>query len=108
MPESPCREPLCPEFADIRGRCAKHAKQYVQASKQRTKGRAIYNSKRWAVLRRKVLLRDRYTCQHCGRFGNNVDHAVPVAQGGLEWDTDNLQALCRSCHSRKTAKEVWT
>ena len=33
-----------------------------------------------------------------------VDHIVPKARGGPDaWD--NLQALCKSCHSRKTAVE---
>jgi 5-methylcytosine-specific restriction protein A len=35
---------------------------------------------------------------------NEVDHIKSKSQGGKdEWD--NLQALCKSCHSRKTAAE---
>ena len=33
-----------------------------------------------------------------------VDHIVPLSRGGGN-DWDNLQALCKSCHSRKTARE---
>ena len=35
-----------------------------------------------------------------------VDHIIPH-KGNLElfWDEDNLQALCKPCHDRKTAKE---
>lgn len=34
-----------------------------------------------------------------------VDHIKPKSQGGRdEWE--NLQALCKSCHSRKTAAEL--
>ena len=33
-----------------------------------------------------------------------VDHIVPKAQGGTD-DESNLQSLCWSCHSRKTAKD---
>ena len=35
-----------------------------------------------------------------------ADHIIPH-KGNLElfWDEGNLQALCKSCHDRKTAKE---
>jgi len=33
-----------------------------------------------------------------------VDHIVPLRAGGTN-DAENLQALCKSCHSRKTAIE---
>lgn len=34
-----------------------------------------------------------------------VDHIVRIKSGGAAWDMRNLQALCRSCHIAKTARE---
>lgn len=35
-----------------------------------------------------------------------VDHITPhKGDKGLFWDSNNWQALCKPCHSRKTAKE---
>jgi 5-methylcytosine-specific restriction protein A len=107
MPKSACVEPGCPDFAEQRGRCERHSKERAKEARDRTIGRDFYGTKRWRALRRRVLKRDRYTCQECRRFGNEVDHVVPVAQGGARWSEDNLQTLCKSCHSRKTAREVW-
>lgn len=107
MPLSACREPMCPDFGVIRGRCELHAKTYRQRTRKATAGASMYGTKRWKAARRKCLSRDRYTCQDCRRFGNEVDHVVPLAQGGLPFALNNLQTLCKPCHSRKTAKEVW-
>jgi len=61
------------------------------------------------AIRRRVLLRDGYTCQCCGivRMDNEVDHCIPLEQGGSN-DYENLQTLCSGpdgCHARKTAEE---
>ena len=72
-----------------------------------------------------ILERDCYTCQICGisrglldsfipHLGDylllEVDHIVPVAQGGRGDDEDNLQTLCWRCNrkkgSTKTNEEV--
>ena len=34
-----------------------------------------------------------------------LDHIVPLADGGAFWDTANWQALCEPCHDEKTAAE---
>jgi len=34
-----------------------------------------------------------------------IDHIVPVRDGGAAWSIENLQGLCVECHKRKTAKE---
>lgn len=38
------------------------------------------------------------------RSATDVDHIMPKSQGGTD-DWDNLQALCKSHHSEKTARE---
>jgi 5-methylcytosine-specific restriction enzyme A len=41
-------------------------------------------------------------CVSCGAQATEVDHITPKAKGGGdEWE--NLQALCKRCHSSKTA-----
>lgn len=40
----------------------------------------------------------------CNRPATDVDHIVPLRLGGSN-QFINLQALCHSCHSRKTARE---
>lgn len=58
----------------------------------------------------RIKLRDRYTCQGCGRVTQEleVDHIVPLWQGGADVDA-NLQSLCAGpdgCHAQKTAREA--
>jgi 5-methylcytosine-specific restriction endonuclease McrA len=45
-------------------------------------------------------------CKTCDRAANEVDHVTPLRDGGAKYDLENLQALCKSCHSRKTAAEM--
>lgn len=70
----------------------------------RTRGNA------WMATRRRILLRDRYTCQGCGlvRADHEIDHRVPLELGGADEDS-NLQCLCAGtggCHARKTKLEA--
>src|SRR5882672_8425635 len=48
-----------------------------------------------------------WRCNHCGQPSREgqVDHIVNAAEGGSD-DLTNLQWLCRSCHSIKTAAEA--
>ena len=64
----------------------------------------------WMATRRRILQRDGYACQCCGvvRADNEIDHRVPLEQGGSN-DDDNLQTLCGGpdgCHARKTKAEA--
>ena len=59
-------------------------------------------------LRKKVMERDNYTCQFCGRYmpdGKNIhiDHIIPVSKGG-KTVMSNLQVLCATCNLRKSDK----
>ncbi|QOI66988.1 HNH endonuclease [Microbacterium phage GardenState] len=62
----------------------------------------------WQTRRIRVLRRDSYRCQArdslghlCGAPANQVDHVIP----GDDHDEDNLQALCRWHHDRKSSAE---
>lgn len=71
-----------------------------------SKYRAVYHSARWQKVRALVLMREPL-CRPCGKRGkavpaNQVDHIVPLEEGGAAFDLDNLQPLCRSCHASKS------
>jgi 5-methylcytosine-specific restriction protein A len=50
------------------------------------------------------MVRDGHRCTLCGAPAVQVDHIVPVAEGGTH-DLDNLAAICQSCHDAKTKAE---
>ena len=61
-------------------------------------------SGKWLRLRRMVINRDPL-CVICQKSAaTDVDHIVPLNQGGTN-KLSNLQGLCHSCHSRKTARD---
>ena len=62
--------------------------------------------RQWARVRLKVLDRDGWRCQTCGKVGRlEVDHITPLVDNGAVYDWDNLQTLCRGCHIAKTRAE---
>lgn len=72
--------------------------------------RLRYFTSRWTRLRMMVLRRDRGLCQECLRngkteTGNQVDHIRAAKHADeLFWVQDNLQTLCRKCHTMKTMR----
>ncbi len=45
-----------------------------------------------------------YACNECHSSSDiTIDHVVPLSRGGSD-ELENLQFLCRSCNSRKSAK----
>lgn len=77
------------------------------------------NIKIWPSIRSKIIKRDNYTCKHCGWHPEIkgeaywahdaafvVDHIVPIAMNGLEWDESNMQTLCIKCNKIKTKQDM--
>jgi 5-methylcytosine-specific restriction enzyme A len=69
--------------------------------------RVATSDKRWPALRLAAKRRDGFKCVKCGaRDRLEVDHIKPVrTHPKLAFDLGNLQVLCPTCHSRKTAVE---
>ncbi len=60
------------------------------------------------ALRKKIMERDNYTCQICGKYmpdevGLQIDHIIPVSKGGKSVSS-NLRVLCSKCNGAKSDK----
>jgi 5-methylcytosine-specific restriction endonuclease McrA len=55
--------------------------------------------------RREIFLRDRHTCQYCGRSSHDLtlDHVLPRHRGG-EHSWENLVSACKQCNHRKAGR----
>lgn len=63
----------------------------------------------WKRTVRRILNRDGHRCQIryvglCIGLAGEVDHIIPVSQGGGDHDA-NLRAACGPCHKAKTSDE---
>ena len=63
----------------------------------------------WSRVRRVIYARDGGICMKCGRpvsrTNFHVDHIVPLAAGGDEWDLSNLELSCPQCNMQKGTRE---
>jgi 5-methylcytosine-specific restriction endonuclease McrA len=56
------------------------------------------------MLRKRVLFEQRVCAdEDCMRLATEVDHIVPMSQGGPEYERDNCQGLCAHHHALKSA-----
>lgn len=111
----PCAFPGCPALVrePWERYCDEHRAQ-VQRRYDRERGSSAARGygARWQKLRAMVLRRHPLCADpfgvHAERgeavVATEVDHIVPLSRGGTN-AMDNLQPLCKSCHSRKTALE---
>lgn len=63
----------------------------------------------WDTLRRKVLARDQRCCYLCDQAGGEqleVDHLIPVTEGGGN-ELTNLATCHASCHARRHREPEW-
>jgi len=104
----PMTENLCgscqEKFTDKEKKRQKEYDEHVRDKKSKQ----FYNSTQWRQARLSVLLRDNYLCVSCKKKGKLseatvIDHIEPIK---VSWEKrlslNNLQALCDSCHTKKT------
>jgi hypothetical protein len=66
----------------------------------RATGRPAASVEEWNAIKTAILTRAGWRCQACGAGGRlDVHHIVKRAQGGSDFDLDQLVALCRRCHA---------
>lgn len=106
-PKVACKYFNCPELVDSPGYCPKHRAFMGYVSDQ---WHDLYNNPRW-VKYRKGYLNKNPLCVQCKKENQItpsqvVDHIIQH-RGSLElfWNPENHQALCLTCHRRKTAIE---
>ena len=101
----PCSHPGCTELVQSGSLCAAHRRQREQ---ERGSAGARGYDYEWRKIRDAFLLNPPVCCDPYGRHRGrgiravHVDHKVPLSQGGTNAES-NLQGLCTSCHSFKTA-----
>lgn len=65
----------------------------------------FYTSAKWKRFRKRVLIRDDYTCQRCKRYGrltparevHHIKHLEEFPE--LAYDPANCVSLCKGCHN---------
>ena len=117
-PARPCKhQGCCALVRDGSGYCAAHQRPRSGsfADPERGSRHERGYGAEWDKRRLRILKRDNGLCQECLRNGRVTgvghkpysafcDHIVPKAEGGTDAD-ENLQTLCRSCHTAKTDRE---
>ena len=82
--------------------CSKHKPKRPSTSNWSS----MYNNRKWREYSRRYLVANTY-CVECGAIATDVDHIKPHrGDVALFWKENNHQALCHSCHSRKTMRET--
>ena len=107
-PSKPCRHPGCSGVGP-RGMCPKHMGMKAKKRSAHDKWRGSAHSRGYTHQWRKAakaFLGENPWCS-CNQPAREVDHIIPhKGNQELFWDVHNWQALCKRCHSRKTAKEM--
>lgn len=112
----PCYKAGCSALVSNGSYCDKHQTTKQDNDKQRGNANKRGYGHKWRKERLEYLSNNPLcvTCLSHGRVepSREVDH-IQVCKGdkALFWRRSNWQALCKSCHSRKTASEdmgAWT
>ena len=106
----PCGHPGCGALTHER-HCPEHLREEQrELNRSRPSPEAMGYGAEWRKASRQFL-RENPLCAECRKAGRLLaseatDHIIPhKGDMALFWDRSNWQALCRQCHSRKTAKQ---
>ena len=102
---SPCTHPGCPALVEGGGRCPAHRKK-MQREYDQGRGKTAergYDSRVWRKVRVMVLAEEPL-CRKCYQQGlvvpaTEVHHLDHNPHNNAR---ENLESLCKSCHSRET------
>lgn len=97
-----CARPGCPELrpCPVEGHepkpwASSTRKQHVRSGWQQQRDN------------KRILRRHRYICHVCGEFGAmQVDHVMPLFEGGPDTDDNKRPIHAEPCHREKTAAEA--
>ncbi|MEV5770096.1 HNH endonuclease signature motif containing protein [Streptomyces antimycoticus] len=111
-PPSRCTDPECRELATKRGRCDDH-QPIPWAGRDDKASRYGISSGTWRKLKARVARRDNDCCYMCGAEQpddpdeqHQLDHIIPIFEGGAVEDLDNLGLACVTCHETKSKAEA--
>jgi 5-methylcytosine-specific restriction endonuclease McrA len=119
-PPSRCTDPECRELATKGSRCDDH-QRIPWAGRDNKAERYGITSGEWRTLKRKVTLRDNGCCYMCGAepvdpelydeddrstHPHELDHVIPISEGGARRSLDNLGLACTACHDEKSKLEA--
>ncbi len=98
------KHPWCEECLK-EGRYQEYAKNYEKYHRNR-EAKSKYDSK-WNHLRKRYIAKHPW-CEECLKEGRyvkveHVHHRIPLSEGGTN-DWNNLESVCRSCHSKIHAR----
>lgn len=104
----PCSYPGCQSLVS-HGYCESHKQPEISYHDPRSQ--RLYGTKRWQRIRRMQLVKQSF-CEECLRANiyepaTDVDHVIPHRGDEKLFWSSPLQSLCKICHSRKTAGEVF-
>ena len=85
-----------------RVRVGQASRRRIRAGGPLALGRPSASLETWREIRAQILARARWRCQACGvpTYRLEVHHITKRAQGGSDFESDRLIALCRECHTQ--------